>query len=121
MTTDDEFFANLDSLGEDEVRRQVANGEYGPPSSQRRSVVELWLQIKEESRNAASEARSEATEDGSLSIARDANSLSRKALFNSRLANIIAIIAMILSTITAIVAASDKVILFLQRFGVLKP
>ncbi len=106
MATDDEFFVHLDSLGEDEVKRQVATGQHGTPGSQLRSRVELWLRLKEESRKESSEARKELREDISLSI-------SRKALFNSRLATIIAIIA-------TIIAASDKVMLFLRWLGVLK-
>jgi hypothetical protein len=107
MATDDEFFTHLDSLGEEEVRRQIAQGQHGTPGSQLRSRVELWLRLKKESRELASSSRKESREEMSLSI-------SRKALFNSRCATIIAMIAMI-------VAASDKVIVFLHWLGVLKP
>jgi hypothetical protein len=114
-------FKHLEALGEEEVRRRVAKGDYGTPGSQRRSLVELWLRSKDESRKGASESRKETREEESISIAREANSIARNARFVARRANTIAIIAMILSAIIAIVAASDKVILFLPWLGILKP
>jgi len=110
MATDDEFFAHLDSIGEDEVRRQVARDEYGTPGSQRRSVVELWLRLKAESRARESASRKESREEMSLLI-------SRRALRVSWLATIIAATAIILN----ISDKSDQFVLFLQRLGVLKP
>jgi hypothetical protein len=95
-----EVVFELERLGEERVRELLSTREFGDPGSLTRSVVEGWLSRKESS-HASRRA------DRALSI-------SRKALVCSITATISAIIAMI-------VAASDKVILFLHWVGVLKP
>lgn len=88
----DKYVAELEKLGEDEVRKRLIKGNYGH-DGEYYFVVEAWLQSK-------ADARKESREAISLSI-------SRKALFNSHIATIIAAIAII-------VAASDKLITFLN-------
>jgi len=113
--------AELEKLGSNEVRAKLARGEYGDIGSDLQLFVERWLSSDDGISKSTSESRAEAQEEESLSIARKSNSIASKARSEARRANIIAIIAMMLSTITAIVAASDKVTLLLQRFGILKP
>lgn len=83
----DKYVADLEKLGEDEVRKRLIKGNYGHGPGEPYSVVTVWLQSK-------GDAREESRAAISLSI-------SRKALVNSRIATIIAAIAMM-------VAASDK-------------
>src|SRR5439155_2500461 len=74
------FLQELESLGEEEVRRRLPSGDYGDVGTPMREVVNEWLAFKESEREAAAEARSEARAAEALSISREANLLSRKAL-----------------------------------------
>ena len=94
-----DFFASFEKEGEPQVRIRLAAGTLGDRGDLFGAAQE-WLRLKDEERN---ERRAS------------------KAEIIARRANIIAISAIILSGITAISAASDKVILFLRWFDILKP
>ncbi len=50
MAEDDDFIAQLEALGEAEVRRLLAKGVYGT-TGHKRPMVEAWLESKVQSRN----------------------------------------------------------------------
>jgi hypothetical protein len=45
-----EFWAELETIGEDEVRLKLARSFYGDPGAERRAVVEEWLRRKDRKR-----------------------------------------------------------------------
>lgn len=110
MAWEDDLLAELERLGEQEVRKRQLRTEFGNIGSPRYLVVDAWLRSKEDARKSEAESRKELREEMSLSI-------SRKALRVSWLATSIAIMAIISNTIDK----SDKVILFLRWLGILKP
>ena len=90
--------AQLEQLGESEVRIRFARGDYGVTGGLKSRVVKDWLDSKESARKSAREVRE-------TELSEDANSLARKALPRATLPKIIAIIAMILIAAAAIIAA----------------
>lgn len=94
----EQHFASFEKEGESQVRMRLAAGDFGIRGTLFGAALE-WLRLKDEERSDRRASKAE-------SIARRSN--------------IIAIIALILSTIVAIIAASDKVILFLHWLGVLR-
>lgn len=78
-----EIFQQLESWGEPEVRRKLANGELGGVDSPYQNEVLEWLKLQ-------SDSRSEARSEENLSI-------SRQGLRNRTWAIIIAIVAIIYS------------------------
>jgi len=102
----DKSFAEFEKQGESAVRIATLSPAWDNDRFTLGMATE-WLRLKDEERALAASKRRDEREERTLFIARRANT--------------IAIIAMIFSTITAIVPASDKVILFLQWLGVLKP
>ena len=91
------FVAELEELGESEVRAMLARGDGWATLENRRAVAHGWLQSREAARAAAASARSEARAEENLSI-------SRRALRNSERATRIAISAITLSIFMAILA-----------------
>jgi len=85
--TVDEYFAELEDVGEDFVRRKLALGHYGE-TGDRRATVQLWLSGKDQERRELSEEESRAT-------ARSA----KKAAWAAAIAAIIAAIAVIVSAV----------------------
>jgi hypothetical protein len=65
----DEFFADLESLGEEKARRKLALGDYGD-TGQRRGLVEEWLRRQDQSRLDTREASMRAISTAQLRIAR---------------------------------------------------
>ena len=88
--------AQLEQLGESEVRIRFARGDYGLTGGLKSRVVKDWLDSKESARKSAREVRE-------IEAVRDANS--RKAPGRATFPNIFAIIAMILGAAAAIIAA----------------
>jgi len=85
--------AQLEQLGESEVRVRFARGDYGLTGGLKYRVVKDWLDSKESARKSAREVRE-------IELSEDANSV-RKAL---RSVNIIAIIVTILGAAAIIIA-----------------
>jgi len=69
--------AQLEQLGESEVRVRFARGEYGVTGGLKSRVVKDWLDSKESARKSAREVRETGLSQG-------ANSLARKALLKQR-------------------------------------
>ncbi|OGW12089.1 MAG: hypothetical protein A3G93_07080 [Nitrospinae bacterium RIFCSPLOWO2_12_FULL_45_22] len=117
-------FAQYEEWGEEKVRHLLATGRI-QPGSESHNKMSSWLKLLDDKRTVVQAVRAETREEETLSISRkalqaseEANSIASKARFEARQANIIAIIAMILSGIIAIIATSDKLILFLQGLGI---
>jgi hypothetical protein len=110
MSREDDFLADLEKLGEQEVRNRYAKGMYGNIGSPLDSLIQGWLRSKEDARKSEAESRKESREEMSLFI-------SRRALRISWFATIIATIAMILNASDKL----DQLIRFLRWLGVLKP
>ena len=102
----DKFFADFEKQGESAVRIATLSPAWNNDRFTLGMATE-WLRLKDEERALAASKRRDEREERTLSIA-------RHATINS-------IIATILSAIAIIVSASDKVILFLQWIGILKP
>jgi hypothetical protein len=102
----DKFFADFEKQGESAVRIATLSPAWNNDRFTLGMATE-WLRLKDEERALAASKRRDEREEKTLSIA-------RRATINS-------IIATILSAIAIIVSASDKVILFLQWIGILKP
>ena len=85
--------AQLEQLGESEVRVRFARGNYGLTGGLKYRVVKDWLDSKESARKSAREVRE-------IELSENANSV-RKAL---RSVNIIAIIVTILGAAAIIIA-----------------
>ena len=88
--------AQLEQLGESEVRIRFARGDYGLTGGLKSRVVKDWLDSKESARKSAREVRE-------IELSENANS--RKAPGRATFPNIIAIIAMILGAAAAIIVA----------------
>ena len=91
----DRFFAELESKGEDEVRKSFGKLVYERSDKIHYLLTEKWLKSKADARAAEAALRKEAREEESLSI-------SRKAMRNSIRATTIAIMAIALSVVMAI-------------------
>jgi hypothetical protein len=107
MSWEGDLLAELERIGEQEVRNRHLRVMYGNIGSPRYLLVQGWLRSKEDARKSDADSRRESRDEMSVSI-------SRKALRTSWAATIIATIAMIAT-------ASDKLILFLRWLGILKP
>ena len=88
--------AQLEQLGESEVRIRFARGDYGLTGGLKYRVVKDWLDSKESARKSAREVRR-------IELSEDANT--RKAPGRAPFPNTIAIIAMIFGVAAAIIAA----------------
>ena len=76
MISPEEFWPNLESLGEAEVRKRLAQGVYGAENT---PVVREWLATKERARQENQQGRSFELAEQSNSIASEANSISRRS------------------------------------------
>ena len=106
------LFSSLESIGEEEVRIQLAQGQFNQDKA---PVVAEWLRSCEESHSADSSARREARELETLAIAKsanelasEANSIASDAADSARRANIISIIAAITAIVAAIITIINK-------------
>jgi hypothetical protein len=73
----DKLSAQLEELGETEVRIRFAHGAW---SERNKRYVEVWLKSKDRGREEASSAKRDAREEETLSIAKEANSIASRAL-----------------------------------------
>ena len=81
--------AQLEQLGESEVRIRFARGDYGQTGGLKSLVVKDWLDSKESARKSAREVRE-------IELSEDANPIARKVLRGTTFAKIIAILVIIL-------------------------
>jgi hypothetical protein len=86
--------AQLEQLGESEVRICFGRGDYGLTGGLKYRVVKDWLDSKESAR-----------EVREIELSEDANPIARKVLRGATFANIIAIIVIILIAAAIIIAA----------------
>jgi hypothetical protein len=70
MTEDDQFRAELDQLGDEEVQKLFDRRAFSPKKS---LIVQSWLKQKDRERQAAAQEPQEAQEDAALVLARQAN------------------------------------------------
>jgi hypothetical protein len=96
------LFAELEALGEGEVREQLAAGLYGFPGQQgvKRPLVEVWLRWQEE-------ARKEASQSQQIEEALRAADAAARA--NTR-----ATIALIIAAVSAVTAIASTIISVLK-------
>ena len=87
MISPEELWPTLESLGEAEVRKRLAQGVYG---EQKIPVIREWLATKEA-------AKQDNRESQSLNLAEEANSIAAKANSISRQSNVIAWVALAVS------------------------
>jgi hypothetical protein len=97
--TKEQFWANLEQFGEQEVRLRLGMGEYGI-NSPHRALVDEWLRNKNQRRSEASQAEA-------LSIARSAKDAAWEAARAARQANTIAMIAIVVAAIAAVISLTD--------------
>ncbi len=104
----DEVYAELDEIGEDEVRTRLARRIYG---GSREPLVEEWLRRKEQERNDSSEREqiaiareAAAAARDSADAARDSAAEAKEANRFAKQANTIAKIAIAVAAIAAIMS-----------------
>ena len=74
------LFAELEALGETEVRRMLAMGKCGAVGSDHRLAVEGWVDGKVRERMEAAADKRHALEEEALLVAREANDIARAAI-----------------------------------------
>ena len=87
MTEDDQFRAELDQLGEEEVRKKLVHGAY---NEKKRRIAEDWLAQKDQERQDKALERQELREHEALALARQANEYAAEANEHADNANRIA-------------------------------
>lgn len=112
-----QLWAQLEVVGEERVRTNLALKHYGDVGG-KRALVELWLASKDQQRSEESARRNEASQSEQIDIARDAKDAAwaaadaaREAAREARKANVIATLALI-AAIPAI--AISVIALFLR-------
>ena len=99
----EEFYAELEALGEDTVRDRLATKVYGD-AGHKRELVEEWLRRqRQEHDDAVTREQTEIARDAAAS-ARAAAAAARDAANEARTANRIAKIAIVIAIISAIIA-----------------
>lgn len=101
MISADELWPKLEAVGEDQVRRRLAQGAYG---EQKIPLVNEWLARKDRQRNDAKGQNEDTREDQSLKLSAEANSIAREGNAISRRSNIAAWIAVAISLLALAVA-----------------
>ncbi len=76
MTSADDFWPTLEALGEDDVRKRLAEGVYG---QQKRPLVEAWLTMKETAHGEAVAGQKDIREEKALQLSAEANSIARSS------------------------------------------
>lgn len=111
---EDEFISGLESHGEAEVRKRLAQGIYGVKHA---AIAQEWLRSKEIARTEASAAKRDAREEETLSIARralsvaeDANRIATRDLSAAVEQARWAKWAAILAAIAAVIATKDQIL-----------
>jgi hypothetical protein len=94
--TPDSFFAELEQLGEDEVRARVASGIYSSISP-KKGLAEDWLLRKRQSREAEAERRRDASNSEQMCIARSAKNAAWTAATAAIIAAICAVVAIVIA------------------------
>jgi hypothetical protein len=89
--------AQLEQLGESEVRVRFARGDYRLTGGLKSRVVKDWLDSKESARKSAREVCE-------IELSEDANPIARKVLRGATFAKIIAILVIILIAAATIIA-----------------
>ena len=128
-----ELAAQLEELGEPEVRVRLAHGSW---SGRRKAFVEEWLRSKDEGRTSSAAAKRDDREAESLSMVKDANRIASEALSIAKDANRIASEqaasanaaaaaafsqarwakwAAIIATIAALIAVKDQILALIFR------
>ena len=116
---ENDLTAELERIGEADVRARLARGEFGLVGSSKSRVVNAWLNTKESERSVARETQALSISEQALSTARQADaaaaaavsesreaiSIGRLAVSASHRANVIAMAAMICSVVAVITAA----------------
>ena len=120
MSTEDinRTIAQLESLGEQEVRRLLPLGQWGELESAMRTCVEDWLRANEATREAESiavarEANAVAREANTL--ARSANSTAQEALRTARQQRTIAMIAIVIAAVSIIATIMTAIFISAPR------
>jgi hypothetical protein len=103
VKTTDELRAELEERGEDDVRRRLAAGVYGPRET---PIVEAWLRQKEAQRAEEGERYQRTIDSEALRLAKEANQISADANRLAARANLIAWLAVVVAVVAAIVALS---------------
>lgn len=103
MSEFEEFVATLESLGEDEVRRNLSQGIW---ANRRKAWAQDWIANLDASQE---DSRAET----SIALSKEANEIARSSLGVARTAKTISVVAMILSAAVAIAVALAQ--FFAQR------
>ncbi len=98
------LFATLEKLGEDEVHRKLAIGDYGPHDRPQVALVKEWLRKKAQERVDAESLRNDASSREQMDIARSAKDAAWEAARAAKAANTRATIALAIAAISIIVA-----------------
>ena len=104
--TAEEFFADLDDLGEAVVRERLIAGIYGS-GNQKKELAQEWLRRREIAREAAAESEKVAIAARAADAASRAASAAEEQARLARTANTRATIALVIAIGTAIVAIID--------------
>lgn len=94
-----ELWQKLEKLGENSVRKQLAEGVFGPNKI---PLVEAWLAKKDSENAQASTQHQEVRETKALELSADANSIARRANRIAWIAIILSVLAFVLSLIIEI-------------------
>ena len=95
-STESDFWAKLDVVGEEQVRINLIKNIYGDHGT-KRELVQEWLRRKENELALEASAKHDALEKETLTIAKEAIFLARSASRQVRIYRIISIVAIIFS------------------------
>jgi len=114
MAEKEEFWAELDEVGETEVRVRLATKIYGDINN-KGSLAREWLMRKDQARESARELRNEASRVEQIDIARSAKDAAWAAARAAEKANTRATIALIIATISTIIAIVGFILPLLNK------
>jgi hypothetical protein len=101
MSENDQFRAELDTLGEEEVRARLVLDVYG---ARRRPLIVDWLAQQAEKRQSDGQERQELREDEALVLARRADKRAAMANLIAWIANATAYVAALIAILAVIIS-----------------
>lgn len=102
MVTPDDLWPALEALGEEEVRKRLAQGVYG---ERKLALVKEWLATKGREREQAVTKRQEVWEETGLELAEEANKIATEANMISRRSNVVAWCPLVVSILSVLFSA----------------
>ena len=105
--TKEEFLADLETRGENQVRIDLDAGRWGGPQDEKVQLAKRWLLEKEQTRSGEAERRQEALASRTAAATEAQARAAEKAVSTSRWALVVSVVAILISIVT----------LYLERRG----